>query len=43
MKQYSIILAIGIAGIVVMGIIFGMDILKLSISRIQYFCRSYFR
>ena len=36
MKQYSIILAIGIAGIVVMGIIFGMDILKLSISTQEY-------
>ena len=36
MKQYSIILAIGIAGIVIMGIIFGMDILKLSISTQEY-------
>ena len=36
MKQYSIILAIGIVGIVIMGIIFGMDILKLSISTQEY-------
>ena len=36
MKQYSIILAIGIAVIGIMGIIFGMDVLKLSISIQEY-------
>lgn len=36
MKQYSVILAIGIAAIGIMGIIFGMDILKLSISIQEY-------
>ena len=36
MKQYSIILAIGIAAIGIMGIIFGMDVLKLSISIQEY-------
>ena len=36
MKQYSIILAIGIAVIGVMVIVFGMDILKLSISTQEY-------
>ena len=36
MKQYSVILAIGIAAIGIMGIIFGMDVLKLSISIQEY-------
>ena len=36
MKQYSIILAIGIAAIGIMGIIFGMDVLKISISIQEY-------
>ena len=36
MEQYSIILAIGIAVIGVMVIVFGMDILKLSISTQEY-------
>ena len=36
MKQYAIIIGIGIAGIVVMGVIFGMDILKFSVSTQEY-------
>lgn len=32
MKQYTVIMGIGVAGIAAMGIIFGMDILKLSVS-----------
>ena len=36
MKQYSIILLIGISVIVAMGIIFGMDFLKFSIAVQEY-------
>ena len=32
MKQYTVILGIGVAAIAVMGLIFGMDVLKLSVS-----------
>ena len=32
MKQYTVILGIGVAVITIMGLIFGMDVLKLSIS-----------
>ena len=32
MKQYTVILGIGVAAIATMGLIFGMDVLKLSIS-----------
>ena len=32
MKQYTVILGIGVAAIAIMGLIFGMDVLKLSIS-----------
>ena len=32
MKQYTVILGIGLAAIAIMGAIFGMDLLKLSIS-----------
>ena len=32
MKQYTAILGIGVAAIAVMGLIFGMDVLKLSVS-----------
>ena len=32
MSQYTVILGIGIAAIAVMGVIFGMDVLKLSVS-----------
>ena len=36
MNQYSIILLVGIITIAIMGIIFGMDILKLSVSTQEY-------
>ncbi|MGH1566259.1 MAG: hypothetical protein ACRBB5_02295 [Nitrosopumilus sp.] len=36
MKQYTVILAVGIGAIGIMGIIFGADILKLSISTQEY-------
>ena len=36
MKQYTVIIGIGVGAIVVMGIIFGMDILKLSVSTQDY-------
>ena len=36
MKQYTVIIGIGIGAIVLMGVIFGMDILKLSISTQDY-------
>ena len=32
MKQYTVILGMGVAAIAIMGLIFGMDVLKLSIS-----------
>ena len=32
MRQYTVILGIGVAAIAIMGLIFGMDVLKLSIS-----------
>ena len=32
MKQYTVIIGIGVAGIAVMGVIFGMDVLKLTVS-----------
>ena len=32
MKQYTVILGIGVAAIAIMGVIFGMDVLKLSVS-----------
>lgn len=32
MKQYTVILGIGVAAIAIMGLIFGMDVLKLSVS-----------
>ena len=32
MKQYTVVLGIGVAAIAIMGLIFGMDVLKLSIS-----------
>jgi len=35
-NQYSIILLVGIVAIAIMGIIFGMDILKLSVSAQEY-------
>jgi len=35
-KQYTVIIAIGVGAIAIMGIIFGMDILKLSISTQEY-------
>jgi len=35
-NQYSIILLVGIVTIAIMGIIFGMDILKLSVSTQEY-------
>lgn len=36
MKQYSIIIAIGIGIVAIMAIVFGMDMLKLSISTQEY-------
>ena len=36
MKQYTVILAVGIGAIGIMGIIFGADILKLSVSTQEY-------
>ena len=36
MNQYTIIIGIGIGVIVIMGIIFGMDILKMSVSTQEY-------
>ena len=36
MKQYTVIIGLGIGVIAVMGIIFGMDILKLSVSTQEY-------
>ena len=36
MKQYTVILAVGIGAIAVMGAIFGSDILKLSVSTQEY-------
>ncbi len=36
MKQYTVIIGIGVGAIVIMGIIFGMDILKLSVSTQDY-------
>ena len=36
MKQYTVIIAVGIGAIGIMGIIFGMDILKLSVSTQEY-------
>ncbi|WP_420545224.1 hypothetical protein [Nitrosopumilus sp.] len=36
MKQYTVILGIGVAAIAIMGLIFGMDVLKLSISTQEY-------
>jgi len=35
-KQYTVIIAIGVGAIAIMGIIFGMDILKLSVSTQEY-------
>jgi len=35
-KQYTVIIAVGIGAIVVMGVIFGVDILKLSVSTQDY-------
>ena len=32
MKQYTVVLGIGVAAIAIMGLIFGMDVLKLSVS-----------
>ena len=32
MRQYTVILGIGVAAIAIMGLIFGMDVLKLSVS-----------
>ena len=36
MKQYTVILAVGIGAIGIMGIIFGADVLKLSVSTQDY-------
>ena len=36
MKQYTVIIGVGVATIVIMGIIFGMDVLKLSVSTQDY-------
>lgn len=36
MKQYTVIIGIGIVSITIMAVIFGMDILKLSISTQEY-------
>ncbi|MFB5624624.1 MAG: hypothetical protein ACE5RP_06915 [Nitrosopumilus sp.] len=36
MNQYTVIIGIGIGAIIIMGIIFGMDILKLSITTQDY-------
>ncbi|BDQ31045.1 MAG: hypothetical protein K5798_09270 [Nitrosopumilus sp.] len=36
MKQYTVIIAVGIGGIGIMMLIFGMDILKLSVSTQDY-------
>ncbi|WP_179360044.1 hypothetical protein [Nitrosopumilus cobalaminigenes] len=36
MKQYTVIIAVGVGGIAIMGVIFGMDILKLSVSTQEY-------
>lgn len=36
MKQYTVIIAVGIGAIAVMGVIFGVDILKLSVSTQDY-------
>ena len=36
MKQYTVVLGIGVAAIAIMGLIFGMDVLKLSISTQEY-------
>lgn len=36
MKQYTVIIAVGISGIGIMALIFGMDILKLSVSTQDY-------
>jgi len=35
-KQYTIVIGIGVGAIVIMGIIFGMDILKLSVTIQEY-------
>lgn len=36
MKQYTVIIGFGVGAIVIMGIIFGMDVLKLSVSTQDY-------
>ena len=36
MKQYTVVIGIGVGAIVIMGIIFGMDILKLSVTTQEY-------
>ncbi|MGH1568665.1 MAG: hypothetical protein ACRBBZ_05725 [Nitrosopumilus sp.] len=36
MKQYTIVIGIGVGAIVIMGIIFGMNILKLSVTIQEY-------
>lgn len=36
MNQYTVIIGIGIGAIIIMGIIFGMDILKLSVTTQDY-------
>lgn len=36
MKQYTVIIAVGIGGIGIMALIFGMDVLKLSVSTQDY-------
>lgn len=36
MKQYTVIIGIGVGAIVIMGVIFGMDVLKLSVSTQDY-------
>ncbi|MBT8243033.1 MAG: hypothetical protein KJO14_04870 [Nitrosopumilus sp.] len=36
MKQYTVIIGFGVGAIVIMGVIFGMDVLKLSVSTQDY-------
>ncbi len=36
MNQYAVIIAVGVGGIAIMGVIFGADILKLSVSTQDY-------
>lgn len=36
MKQYTVIIGVGVGTIAIMGVIFGMDVLKLSVSTQEY-------